>query len=185
MCGSGTFLLEAALIALGIAPGAGRSFGFERLSGLDASLWREVREAARQRERPRRALAIFGADVSRAAVSAAREALVGAALADVVQFKQADVLDLEPPAPWGVMVANPPYGVRIGEEEALARFYPKLGDALKARFAGWRCYLFTADLRLAKLIGLKATKRTPLFNGPLECRLFEYRIVGGTMRRKP
>jgi putative N6-adenine-specific DNA methylase len=64
----------------------------------------------------------------------------------------------------------------------LAAFYPKLGDALKARFAGWRCYLFTADLRSAKLIGLKPQRRIPLYNGPLECRLFEYDIVAGSMR---
>jgi putative N6-adenine-specific DNA methylase len=83
-----------------------------------------------------------------------------------------------------VLVANPPYGVRLGEDEALAAFYPKLGDALKARFAGWRCYFFTADLRLGKLIGLKASKRIPLYNGPLECRLLEFKIVAGSMRRE-
>jgi putative N6-adenine-specific DNA methylase len=75
--------------------------------------------------------------------------------------------------------------VRLGEDEALEAFYPKLGDALKGRFAGWRCYLFTGDAaRLARLIGLKASKRIPLYNGALECRLLEYRIVAGTMRRK-
>ncbi len=100
-----------------------------------------------------------------------------------MSLKQANVLELPAPAPSGVMVANPPYGVRIGEDEALAAFYPRLGDALKQRYAGWRCFFLTADLRLAKLIGLKAARRTPLFNGPLECRLFEYRMVSGTMRR--
>ena len=94
------------------------------------------------------------------------------------------MLELPAPAPHGVLIANPPYGVRVGEETELAAFYPKLGDALKARYTGWRCYFLTADLRLAKLIGLKASKRTPLFNGPLECRLFEYRIVAGAMRPK-
>jgi putative N6-adenine-specific DNA methylase len=74
--------------------------------------------------------------------------------------------------------------VRVGEEAALAALYPKLGDALKARYAGWRCYFLTADLRLARLIGLKASRRIPLYNGPLECRLFEFRIVAGSMRRE-
>ncbi len=91
---------------------------------------------------------------------------------------------MDAPAPVGVLVTNPPYGVRVGEDAELASFYPQLGDALKARFAGWRCYILTADLRLAKLIGLKASKRTPLFNGPLECRLFEFKIVAGSMRRQ-
>jgi putative N6-adenine-specific DNA methylase len=182
MCGSGTILLEAAAIALGIAPGSRREFGFERLEGFDARLWREVRDRARSRENRGRPVAIFGADLYGAELAKARAAIEAAGLERVVQLKQANLLELSPPAPAGILIANPPYGVRIGEDSELAAFYPQLGDALKARFAGWRCYFFTADLRLAKLIGLKASKRTPLYNGPLECRLFEYRIVAGAMR---
>jgi putative N6-adenine-specific DNA methylase len=81
------------------------------------------------------------------------------------------------------MVMNPPYGERTGDDAGLAAFYPRLGDALKQRYAGWTAYILTADLRLASLIGLKASKRTPLYNGALECRLFEYRLVAGSMRR--
>jgi putative N6-adenine-specific DNA methylase len=80
------------------------------------------------------------------------------------------------------MVANPPYGERLGSAEELAAFYPRLGDALKQRFAGWRCYIFTADLRLPKLIRLQPSRRTPLFNGALECRLYEFEIVSGSHR---
>jgi putative N6-adenine-specific DNA methylase len=82
------------------------------------------------------------------------------------------------------MVMNPPYGERTAAEADLAAFYPRLGDALKQRYAGWTAYILTADLSLAKLIGLKASRRTPLFNGALECRLFEYRLVAGSMRQK-
>jgi putative N6-adenine-specific DNA methylase len=185
MCGSGTFLLEAAGIALAIAPGSRRGFGFEKLAGFDAMLWRRLRDEAHGEERPRRPLPIHGSDLYGAELAHTRAAIEGAGLAGVIQLKQANVLELSPPAPAGVLVANPPYGVRVGEDEALGAFYPKLGDALKARFAGWRCHLFTADAaRLAKRIGLKASKRIPLYNGPLECRLLEYRIVAGTMRRK-
>jgi putative N6-adenine-specific DNA methylase len=184
MCGGGTILLEAAAIALGIAPGSRREFGFERLEGYDARLWRELRERAKAREHRDRPVAIFGADLYGAEIAKTRAAVEAAGLERTVQLKQADLLELSPPAPAGVLVANPPYGVRLGEDAELAAFYPQLGDALKARFAGWRCYFLTADLRLAKLIGLKASKRTPLFNGPLECRLFEYRIVQGAMREK-
>jgi putative N6-adenine-specific DNA methylase len=183
MCGSGTFLVEAARIALGIAPGSGRAFAFERLNDFDAGLWARLREAARARERPREPRPIFGSDLYGDALKTARASLEAAGLADVASLKQANVLELPPPAPEGVLVANPPYGVRIGEDDALAAFYPRLGDALKQRYAGWRCFFFTADLRLAKLIGLKAARRTPLFNGALECRLFEYRMVSGTMRK--
>jgi len=80
-------------------------------------------------------------------------------------------------------LANPPYGVRLADATELATFYPRLGDALKQRFAGWTAGLFTGDLRLAKLIGLKAERRVPLWNGAIECRLFLFRLVEGAMRR--
>jgi putative N6-adenine-specific DNA methylase len=185
MCGSGTFLIEAAGIALALAPGSRRTFGFEKLAGFDATLWQRLRDEAQATEKPRGPLPIHGSDLYGTELTQARAAIEGAGLTGVVQLKQANVLELSPPAPAGVLVANPPYGVRLGEDQALEAFYPKLGDAFKARFAGWRCYLFTADAaRLARLIGLKASKRTPLYNGPLECRLLEYRIVAGTMRRQ-
>ncbi|HEX5125789.1 MAG TPA: class I SAM-dependent RNA methyltransferase, partial [Rhodocyclaceae bacterium] len=93
-----------------------------------------------------------------------------------------DVLELEAPVAEGVCVTNPPYGVRLGNGDELSVWYPKLGDALKKRFAGWRCYFLTADPDLPKLIGLKASKRTVLMNGDLECRLLEYRMVAGGNR---
>jgi putative N6-adenine-specific DNA methylase len=79
---------------------------------------------------------------------------------------------------------NPPYGERLAGHEELAAFYPRLGDTLKKHYAGWTAYILSADMRLPRLIGLKATRRTPLYNGALECRLFEYRLVAGGMRRK-
>src|SRR3990167_4806074 len=88
------------------------------------------------------------------------------------------------PAKEGTIVTNPPYGVRLGELQELAELYPKLGDVLKKKFSGWRGYILSADMRLPKPIRLAASRRTPLFNGPLECRLFEYKMVEGGMRRK-
>ena len=99
-----------------------------------------------------------------------------------MRLEQADVLERAAPESEGVLVANPPYGERISSAEELAAFYPRLGDALKKRFPGWRCYIFTADLRLPKLIRLQPSKRTPLWNGALECRLYEFRIVSGSNR---
>jgi putative N6-adenine-specific DNA methylase len=81
-------------------------------------------------------------------------------------------VEISAPANQGIIVTNPPYGMRLGEQQQLAEFYPKLGDTLKRRFSGWRAYLLSADMRLPKLIRLAASKRTPLFNGALECRLF-------------
>jgi putative N6-adenine-specific DNA methylase len=183
MCGGGTFLLEAALIAWNIPPGLGRHFAFEKLSNFDARQWRALCEVGRAQQTPRAPCAIFGSDIHGAAVQAALANLKAAGLVDAVALKQADVLDVKPPAGQGILVTNPPYGVRLGDKAQLAAFYPRLGDNLKRNFAGWRVYLFTADLRLPKLIGLAASRRTPLFNGHLECRLFEFKIVSGSMRK--
>jgi putative N6-adenine-specific DNA methylase len=128
-------------------------------------------------------LPIFGSDKSGTVLGMARENLAALGLADAIELKQMDVLDGGPPAAAGILVMNPPYGERVGSTEELAAFYPKLGDALKQRYAGWTAYILTADLTLAKLIRLKATRRTPLYNGALECRLFEYRLIAGAMRR--
>jgi putative N6-adenine-specific DNA methylase len=186
MCGGGTFVLEAATQLLGIAPGAHRGFAFERLTRYDARLWREVRAAAEARRRPSAALALYASDRERKAVNATRDALRRAGLEGVVNVEQVDILEAVAPAANGILVANPPYGVRIGEQAELAAFYPRLGDRLKQHFAGWRCCFFTADTRLPKLIGLKPARRTPLYNGALECRLYAFDIVAGSMRtRKP
>ncbi|MGH8614557.1 MAG: THUMP domain-containing class I SAM-dependent RNA methyltransferase [Gammaproteobacteria bacterium] len=184
MCGSGTFLLEAALIARNIPPGLRRRFAFEKLSPFDARAWRAQCEAGRTRQMPQAPCALYGSDIHGTAIQAARANLKAAGLLDAVTLKQADVLDVTPPAGEGLLVTNPPYGVRLGDKEQLAAFYPRLGDSLKRNFAGWRAYLFTADLRLPKLIGLAASRRTPLFNGPLECRLYEFTIVSGTLRKQ-
>ena len=183
MCGSGTLPIEAALIALNIAPGARRSFGFEKLRNFDRAAWEKLRVDAKTRERPREALPIFGSDLYGDELKTARANVTAAGLDAVIQFKQANVLEMPAPAASGVIVTNPPYGVRLGETHELAEFYPKLGDALKQRFSGWRAYIFTGDPQLPKLIRLSASKRTPLFNGALECRLLEYKIMAGSMRK--
>jgi putative N6-adenine-specific DNA methylase len=184
MCGGGTLLVEAAMMALRIAPGSMRSFAFEKLTGFDAGAWAQIvseERAARSHVQP---LPIYGADLYGEQLKLARGNLSAAGLSDVVTLKQANVLELPCPAPSGVLVTNPPYGVRIGEQPDLASFYPRLGDALKARYAGWTAWIFTADMRLPKLIGLKPSRRIPLYNGALECRLYGFEIVAGSMRKK-
>jgi len=184
MCGSGTFLLEAAQMALVIAPGLGRRFAFEKLKNFDARRWRELLQQSAARQKPRGPLSIYGSDLSGEALQSARANLAAAGLKEVVSLKQANILEISAPAKEGIIVTNPPYGVRLGELQELAELYPKLGDVLKKKFSGWRAYILSADMRLPKLIRLAASRRTPLFNGPLECRLFEYRMVQGGMRRK-
>jgi putative N6-adenine-specific DNA methylase len=183
MCGSGTFLIEAAMMALQAAPGANRAFGFERLANFDAGRWRAIREEALSMRKPAQPLPIHGSDKSGAIVALARENLRAAGLSDVVHVKQMDILDGGPPASSGILVTNPPYGERLDDPEQLALFYPRLGDVLKRRFAGWTAYILSADQRLPKLFRLQASRRIPLYNGALECRLYEYRLVSGSMRR--
>jgi putative N6-adenine-specific DNA methylase len=183
MCGSGTLAIEAAMMALAIPPGHARGFGFERLAGFDRRRWEEARNEALARRLPARRLPIFARDRYGDELKKARANLEAAGLADCIELKQADILDTGAPADAGVMVANPPYGARLGEDAELAEFYPKLGHTLKKYYSGWRCHLFSGDTRLPKLIRLSASKRTPLFNGPLECRLYEYRMVAGSNRK--
>ncbi len=185
MCGSGTFLLEAAQIALDDAPGLGREpgeFGFERLGGFDALLWHRLQTEAADRRRPAETLPIWGSDSSADAVARAAQNLAHAGLDDLVVVERADILERTAPAPSGILVANPPYGERLGDADELADLYPTLGHALKRNFAGWDCWLLSADTRLPKLIGLKPMRKIPLFNGPLECRLYGFRMVAGSNR---
>ncbi len=182
MCGSGTFLMEAAMMSLHIAPGLARAFGFENLRNFDPKLWARLRHEAAARRAPPEPLPLFGSDASAKAVAAVEQNFRAAGLDDVVTLARRDVLDIAPPAGNGILVMNPPYGERIGEAEALAALYPKLGDVLKQRFAGWRAFILTGDLRLPKLIRLTPSRRTPLYNGPIECRLYEFRLVPGSNR---
>ena len=184
MCGSGTIAIEAALIASDRAPGLARTFGFQKLRWFDGPTWQRLRQRAHDRVRPAPAdPAIFASDTAAAALAHCRSNAATAGIAEWIAIEQSDVLVRAAPAAHGILIANPPYGLRLGDDAALAAFYPKLGDALKQRFAGWTACLLTGDLRLAKLIGLKPSRRTPLYNGNIDCRLFRFEIVAGPHAR--
>ncbi|MBL8473855.1 MAG: class I SAM-dependent RNA methyltransferase [Rhodocyclaceae bacterium] len=181
MCGSGTFLLEAAQIALDRAPGLGRRFALETSGPCPAKVWKAAREAAEARAQPARPLQIFGADIDADQLVRAEQNLAAAGLSEAVKLRCEDVLLGSPPAASGVMVANPPYGVRLGEAEQLLGFYRALGDALKKRYTGWRCLFLSSDTAFPKNMGLRTSRRVPLWNGALECRIYEYAIVAGKL----
>lgn len=183
MCGSGTFLLEAAMMALNIAPGLKRDFGFEKLKNFESDTWKKIKNTALKNMKPVTFQKLYGSDSDLRAVRVAKQNLTEAGLAEAVQLAQTNITEVTPPADSGVLVANPPYGVRIGEDEELALLYPKMGEALKRKFAGWNTYFLTNDLRLPKLMRLTPSRRTPLFNGPLECRLLEIKMVAGSNRK--
>jgi putative N6-adenine-specific DNA methylase len=180
MCGGGTIAIEAAHIAADRAPGLKRTFGFQRLAWYDGPTWQRIGQRARDRIRPAPATpSIFASDTDPRAIAQCRDNAALAGATEWMTIEAGDVLTRAAPGPSGLLVANPPYGARLDDAERLAAFYPKLGDALKQRYAGWTACLFTGDLRLPKLIGLKPSRKTPLHNGDIECRLYRFEIVAG------
>jgi len=184
MCGSGTFLIEAVQMSLNIASGINRHFAFEKLKNFDAAAWQKIRAEAQAAQKPVTPLPIYGSDLYGDELKAARLNLENAGLLEAVSLKQANALEVTAPAEHGILVANLPYGERMGELDELAALYPKLGDALKKKFGGWTAYLLTSDKAILKLMRLSPSRRTPLFNGTIECRLLEYKIVSGSNRPK-
>jgi len=193
MCGSGTLLLEAVQLALNIAPGEKREFAFEKFENFIPAVWKRMKEEAAanampasdlQKKSGNAAWGIYGADLDPVAYRATLANLDRAGWLEAVTLSNTDLLGAQSPAPVGVMLSNPPYGVRLSEQDELAGFYPELGRVMKQSFAGWNCYLLSADTRLPKLVGLKPSKKTPLFNGDLDCRLYEFKMVSGSNRRE-
>jgi putative N6-adenine-specific DNA methylase len=182
-CGGGTILIEAGLIAAGKAPGLGRRFAFERLPNFSRSQWQACCDESRANERALPGVRIMGMDMDPRAVQAARANIEAAGLERNVHLRQADVSSLPRPGESGFMVSNPPYGVRLGQREPLDHLYRNLGQWLKHSLYGWKVFLLSDDLRLPSLVGLKPSKRIPLFNGALECRLYEFAMVQGSHRR--
>ena len=183
MCGSGTFLIEAAMMAVNQPPGMKRTFGFQKLTSFDESLWKKIENEATNKMKPIEFLDIYGSDMDLRAVRVARHNLKVAGLEEVAKVMQSDFVKLEPPTSEGVLVTNPPYGQRIGEDEDLKEVYPVWAKHMKESFGGWNTYFLTADLEMPKDMRLKPTKKTPLFNGALECRLFEIKMVRGSNRK--
>jgi putative N6-adenine-specific DNA methylase len=191
MCGSGTILIEAAQMVQGIPPGARRRFAFEKFKNFNAKAWQEMKTAIKPNPLPAEPT-IFGSDISGDMVAMTRHNLRSAGILFEVPLKQIEAQQVQPPvATPGVLLTNPPYGERIGvrgdstmpQDEMAAGFYQQLSATLKQRFAGWTVYLFTADLGLPKLLRLKESRKTPFFNGALECRLFRFDMVAGFNRR--
>jgi putative N6-adenine-specific DNA methylase len=177
MCGSGTLPMEAASKATRWAPGlSGRSYGFERWPNLDSRSWKEVREEAAAQCLEKPPGTIIGADRDGRALRTARNNASRTGFGDVITWLQSDFAHLQPPDTPGTLLVNPPYGERLGDSQELLSLYRGIGDTLKQRWTGWTAWVFTGNLDLAKKIGLKATRRIVLYNGPIECRLLKYEL---------
>jgi putative N6-adenine-specific DNA methylase len=172
MCGAGTFVIEAAEIATGLAPGRARSFAFEHLATFDADAWAAMRDAMPPRRET--AFRFYGSDRDAGAVTMSQANAERAGIADLCTFTRAPISDLvRPDGPPGLVIVNPPYGVRIGDTKPLLPLYRALGQTLTARFSGWRVGLVTTDANLAAATELPfKPPGPPIAHGGLRVTLF-------------
>jgi putative N6-adenine-specific DNA methylase len=202
-CGSGTIAIEAAQIAAGMPAGGQRRFGFEQLLPHRAELWSAIKNEARSAGGAG-VVAVFGSDVSHRMVDFAQRNAERAGVAERVNLRGGDALQRMPPAESGVIVLNPPYGERIavggfagspgrtgarevardeGGDDA-GDFFPRLAAHWKKHYAGWTAWVLTPDMKLPQHMRLKESRRVPMWNGPIECRLFRFDMVAGSARGK-
>ena len=181
MCGSGTIAIEAALIGLNRAPGLQRSnFGFMHSHLFRREEWNEVRNEVAAAARTSLPARILASDLDPQALVAARANAHDAGVENCIDFSVADFRTLSVPPPPGVVMMNPEYGERLGDIEALAATYKEIGDFLKKSCTGYKAYVFTGNLDLAKKVGLRSSRRIILFNSQIECRLLEFEMYAGT-----
>jgi putative N6-adenine-specific DNA methylase len=177
LCGSGTLPLEAGLKALNIAPGLFRQkFGFESFPDFDEHLWQKLlTEAKNSQIRDLKAL-IWGSDRDPDILAQARSNAQKCGIADQIKFSQTNLSQVEAPTDSGVIICNPPYGERLGDPRELGALYKTLGDIFKQRFKGWTAFVLTGNKELAKKVGLRASRRIPVYNGALACTLLKYEL---------
>ncbi len=198
-CGSGTIAIEAAQIACNIAAGQLRRFAFEKMLPYQGHVWDAIKNAAVEAQREPSA-AIFGSDVAHRMVDFAQRNAERAGVGEVVQLRGGDALQRMPPSEVpGVMLLNPPYGERIdaagvagvarfGAREAAqtedgGEFFSQLATHWKKNYSGWTAWVLTPDLKLPSKMRLKESRRVPMWNGPIECRLFKFDMVKGSARK--
>ena len=186
MCGSGTFLIEAAMMQRNIAPGLYRQkFGFQRWSDFDRALYERLIAEAKKAVTNEVAAPIIGLDSDPRMVEIARENIERAGLQKQIRVERANFFEWERmPAPPGVLVVNPPYDERIPVQD-IARQCEKIGDQLKKSYGGWNAYVLSGNPSSVKHFGLRSTRRMPLYNGGIECRLLHYELSGQTVEDRP
>jgi putative N6-adenine-specific DNA methylase len=183
MCGSGTLAIEAALIALGRAPGLLRNnYGFMHLKGFDDSSWKALRRKIRAEAKDRMNGRIIATDTSQQAIEAGKKNAMTAGVERFIEFGVCDFSETPVPGGGGMVVLNPEYGERMGEIEKLTGVYRGIGDFFKKKCNGYTGYVFTGNLDLAKKVGLRTKRKILFYNGPIECRLLEYDLYEGSKK---
>lgn len=179
-CGSGTLLIEAAMMAKNIAPNIKREqFGFMNWKNYDATLFSKIKDEALKSQKPLENK-VIGVEISGRALGMARANISSANLMDVIELHKKDFKDFNAPADKGVIVSNPPYGERLGEN--VDELYKDFGDTLKQKYAGYSAWFISSNMEALKKVGLKPSKKVKLFNGNLECRLMNYQLYDGSKR---
>jgi len=181
MCGSGTLLLEAAMIARQVPPQMKRrTFGFMRWADFDAGLWMQVKREAKARIKPFEHQ-LWGSDNDLRAIALTRSNAAEAGLEQYLSLQAAEFEQIHPPDPPGIVVMNPPYDERLQVDD-VTQLYKSIGDKLKSSFSGYEAWIISANADAVKHIGLKASKKYTLFNGPLECKLLRFDMYEGSKK---
>ncbi len=177
MCGSGTLLIEAAMIALNIAPGSMRKrFAFQKLTAFKKDEWKKEVELATETEKAELPFKFYGFDLDRRALEIAEQNADAAGLSEYIEFRRHPMETLKAPVEQGIMLVNPPYGERLGEQGELIETYKNLAHVMKTSFKGWDCFVLSGNAELSAAMKLKAERKFPVHNGPIECRLLKYNM---------
>jgi putative N6-adenine-specific DNA methylase len=183
MCGSGTLVIEAIMIGLNIPPGLKRNFAFSKFPNFYRQQWDNILTDAKNQIHNKE-LSIYASDINADAINSIKRNLLAAELTKYVQCDCQDILLTRKPTDSGMMLANLPYGIRLDTSQPSEAFYTQLATTLKQHFSNWRCYFLHNDSNMEKLLRLKASKRNVVFNGAIECRLYEFKMVSGSNRDK-
>ncbi|MCP4706165.1 MAG: hypothetical protein GY865_16320 [candidate division Zixibacteria bacterium] len=184
MCGSGTIVIEAALIARNIAPGLTREiYGFMNWPDFNRLLYNKIQDEAREKIKRKLDFEIVGSDIKSQQIQVATDNARRAGVGRDIVFRQSAIDDINPPEPPGTLIINPPYGKRMSVDDSKL-FYQSIGDALKKNFNGYDAYIFTGNLTAAKHIGLRTSRKIEMYNGPIECRLFKFEMYQGSVKTK-
>lgn len=177
MCGSGTFLIEAALMALQRPPQYRRKkFAFQGFQNFKPEVWNEVKKQVLENEKSNLDFKFYGFDISDVAIETARENARMAGVEKLIEFKVAGIDRCKPPVDKGTLIVNPPYGERLGEVERLKKIYGIMGDTFRKNFRSWHCFVLSGSEELTPYLKLKSSRKFQVFNGNIECRFLDYEI---------
>ncbi|WP_319372220.1 class I SAM-dependent RNA methyltransferase [uncultured Ilyobacter sp.] len=174
MCGTGTILIEAAMIARNIAPGSNRKFAAEKWDIIEKNKWIDVRDNAYSCEDHEKEVKIYGSDIDGETIEIAKKNAVLAGIEDDILFETKHLLEVEQPSEYGAIITNPPYGERLLDDKAVNKLYGILGDVCRMRFPKWSYYVITSYEQFERAFEKKCTKNRKLYNGGIKCYLYQY-----------